>query len=145
MSEYPNVTDELLKAIINEEVNEVIYSAQKEVGAGPTLTDLESDTVSSGYIGVIMGLAVNFDASTTYYIEVAGKQRYENGLTAAGLADIAVGAGVGDEIFLGEVVDEGKEWKLQAVRTAGALDQNYRLRVRYYKKDSSLVVKEEGS
>ena len=143
MSEYPNVTDELLKGIILEEVDERLFSAQREVGAD--LTDLESDTVPSGYIGVIMGLAVNFDASTTYFIKVSDKDRYENGLTAAGLTDIAVGSGVGDEVFLGEFVEEGKEWKLQGRRTAGAADQNYRLRVRYYKKDSSLAVKEEGS
>lgn len=137
MSEYPNISDELLKAVLDEEVDERLYAAQKNVGVA--LTDLETDTVPGGYVGVVMGLACNFDASTTFYLKVAEKDRYENGLTAAGLSDIAVGAGVGGEVFLGEFVDENKVWKLQGIRVAGAAVQNYRLRVRYYKKGSKLV------
>ena len=137
MSEYPELSDELLKAIKDEEVEEEVFAAQKNIGT--TATELEKDTVPGGYVGVIMGLACNFDASTTFYIKVAKKDRYENGLMAAGLSDVAVGSGVGREVFLGEFVDEGKEWVLEGVRTAGAAVQNYRLRVRYYKKGSSLV------
>jgi len=131
------VTDELIKAVVKEEVDEHIYSAQKTVNVA--LTDLETDTVPSGYVGVVMGLAVNFDASTTYYLKVAEKDRYENGLMAAGLSSVAVGSGVGTENLLLEFVDEGKKWILQAKRTAGALAQNYQLRVRYYKKGAKII------
>lgn len=137
MSEYPKVSDELIKAILNEEVEEEVFSAQKNVTVARIA--LESGTVPGGYIGVIMGFACNFDASTTYYLKVAEKDRYANGLTAAGLSDIAVGAGVGDEVALLETLDENVKWELGATRVAGAAVQNYRLRIRYYKKESALV------
>jgi len=132
------VSDELVRAVVKEEVDERIYSAQKTVNVAST--DLETDTVPTGYVGVIMELAVNFDASTTYYLKVADKDRWENGLMAAGLSDVAVGNGVGLPVDVLEFVDEGKKWVLQAKRVAGALAQNYRLRVRYYAKASKLVV-----
>lgn len=140
MAGYPNISDELLKAILQGdevEVDERLYAAQKTVQTA--LTDLETGTVPGGYIGIIMGLATNFDGTATFYLKVAEKDRWENGLMALALSKIAVGAGVDDEVAVLEYVGEGKEWKLQAKMPGGAAVQNYRLRVRYYKIDSKLT------
>ncbi|MCJ7759905.1 hypothetical protein MUP59_02025 [Candidatus Bathyarchaeota archaeon] len=131
------ISDDILKGIMSEDVDEHIYAAQKVVPVA--VGDLETDTVPGGYVGVIMGLAVNFDASTTYFLKVADKDRWENGIGASGLSSVAVGNGVGSEVPVLEFVDDGKKWQFQGRRVAGALAQNYMLRVRYYKKGSKLV------
>lgn len=128
-------SDEIIQKVIDEKVDELIYADNEATSI--TYAKVQEGTVPSGYVGVIMGVAVSSVKTLIMYIERDEKQYYENGLNCGGMSHVPEAGtdqlGVGNEIPLLIRIKEKGKWALGFKATAATPSVSWRLRIRHYK------------
>jgi len=120
-----------VKNYVTGEVEEKLYASSNTIAKG-TITPYTvlKDSIPEGYDAVAVSVACSQDSEVSFYLKVAGKQVYANGLNTAGLA------GLTEETLLLVKIPEKKEFEVGFTNINSTTDKtvNWRFRVRLFKK-----------
>jgi hypothetical protein len=121
-----------VKNYLEEEVVEEVHADTVSIPANTTTpSKVESGTIRQGYKAVAVSVAVTRDANCYFWLKVAGKQVYSNGLNCAG---IGAGANLENETLLLVPIEEGGDWEIGFTnKSASAVTLSYRFRLRLFK------------
>ena len=117
--------------------NYIAQAVEEELHAGSTIVPANTTTplklaegkLPTGCEGVAVGVAVTQNAVSAFFLKIAEKQHYANGLNTAGLG------GLTEETLLLVKIPQGKSWEIGLTNTSGAnITQAWRFRVRLFKK-----------
>jgi hypothetical protein len=119
-----------VKNYITEEVEERLYADTVTIPANSTApVKAAGDSIPAGMDGVAVSVACTQNSNSSFYLKIAGKQHYPNGLNTAGLA------GLTDETLLLVPMKERQEWEVGFTnKSASDITISFRFRVRLFRR-----------
>jgi hypothetical protein len=120
-----------VKNYVTGEVEEKLYAGSSTIAKSTTTpASVLKDSVPAGYDAVAVSVACSQDSDVSFWLKIAGKQVYDNGLNTAGLA------GLTEETLLLVKIDEKKDFEVGFTNVNSTTDKtvNWRFRVRLFRK-----------